>query len=512
MDSHQDGDLTISEAFQILSLPTTADNASIRKSYRQLSLRLHPDKAKDVSAEVAATRFDRLQKAYELVNDPKVRNDLLAKQKEESIRKEKVERFEAQRKKMSQDLVERERMQEETRREEKRKDRERWERVQMLKEQGRKLKEMALQAKEQELQSAIKNQSSRQERPPTEPSLGDMDTSIRLLYPSSLTTVSIPHLKSTLESQFGTILHLDNRSDHPAADSGSKRKRTEETTLVITFESIDSAFKCVESGGNFQLSRLGQEWDEIWIEWYSTRSELRSRRKKSKSGNEDISGYEKEEKELKECKVGEPLRVRYWRRYQPDKIQKLLGSDKSATSFEEDVLQRAMAAGQTNNNGNNQKQCSDPSASSTSLEADVLVLQRAMAAGNTNGNKQTQSSDTSFEADVLSRAMAAGQSNPQQQSSDPSFEADVLQRAMAAGQSNPQQQSSDPSFEADVLQRAMAAGQSNPQQQSSDPSFEADVLQRAMAAGSSNTQQQSSDTSFDADVLSRAMAAGQNQC
>jgi len=61
--------------YAILELPRNATNEQIRKSYKMLSLRLHPDKVaqrKEENAQDAAARYEKVQEAYGvLVNDIK---------------------------------------------------------------------------------------------------------------------------------------------------------------------------------------------------------------------------------------------------------------------------------------------------------------------------------------------------------------------------------------------------------------------------------------------------------
>ncbi|MHC4470284.1 MAG: J domain-containing protein [Planctomycetota bacterium] len=60
------------EAYAVLDLPLTAKPDEVRKRYRQLSKKCHPDRVADLDEEirrVAAERFRRISEAYERIRD-----------------------------------------------------------------------------------------------------------------------------------------------------------------------------------------------------------------------------------------------------------------------------------------------------------------------------------------------------------------------------------------------------------------------------------------------------------
>ena len=56
--------------YNILGVSPTASTDDIKKAYRALAMRHHPDRNPDASAE---RRFDAIKKAYELLSDPQKR-------------------------------------------------------------------------------------------------------------------------------------------------------------------------------------------------------------------------------------------------------------------------------------------------------------------------------------------------------------------------------------------------------------------------------------------------------
>merc|ERR1719190_76423 len=55
------------DLYEILGLPDDADEADIKKVYRKLSIKYHPDKNPD---EESKRKFAEVRDAYEILNDP----------------------------------------------------------------------------------------------------------------------------------------------------------------------------------------------------------------------------------------------------------------------------------------------------------------------------------------------------------------------------------------------------------------------------------------------------------
>src|SRR5512147_1963078 len=57
--------------YQILGVPRTASDEAIKKAYRRLARKYHPDVSKEANAE---ERFKELSEAYEVLRDPDKRS------------------------------------------------------------------------------------------------------------------------------------------------------------------------------------------------------------------------------------------------------------------------------------------------------------------------------------------------------------------------------------------------------------------------------------------------------
>lgn len=58
------------EYYKILGIPKGSNEEEIKKAYRRMALRFHPDKNKDANAE---EKFKEIAEAYEVLSDPKKR-------------------------------------------------------------------------------------------------------------------------------------------------------------------------------------------------------------------------------------------------------------------------------------------------------------------------------------------------------------------------------------------------------------------------------------------------------
>ncbi len=80
-----------SNCYELLGVSTSANNAELRKAFRQLSKRLHPDTT-SLPSDEATRQFQNVCEAYDLLSDPVLRanydlliekeNNLLSQKKE----------------------------------------------------------------------------------------------------------------------------------------------------------------------------------------------------------------------------------------------------------------------------------------------------------------------------------------------------------------------------------------------------------------------------------------------
>ena len=66
-DAKKEGELLKTDIYGILGVQKDATDSEIKKAYRKLALKLHPDKCQDKDAP---ERFHKLQEAYDFIMEP----------------------------------------------------------------------------------------------------------------------------------------------------------------------------------------------------------------------------------------------------------------------------------------------------------------------------------------------------------------------------------------------------------------------------------------------------------
>ncbi len=82
-----------SNCYELLGVPPSASNAELRKAFRQLSKRLHPDTT-SLPSDEATRQFQNVCEAYDLLSDPVLRAnyDLFIEQ-ENNLKSQKKESY-----------------------------------------------------------------------------------------------------------------------------------------------------------------------------------------------------------------------------------------------------------------------------------------------------------------------------------------------------------------------------------------------------------------------------------
>ncbi|TKY85356.1 hypothetical protein EX895_005518 [Sporisorium graminicola] len=280
------------DSFRILAIPTTATEAEIKKAYRKLSLRYHPDKAgKDVDPVQAATRFHEINLAYETLMDPAARARAVQSNAEDSAKRERQEQYEGRRRQMAEELERSEKEALQKRQDADRQARERIAKIAELQAESRRLvkrKQDEIEAKAKQKHKAVadkRRKDEEQAKADQEPELHPLDTTVRVQFPSSqlaqltglaeasLTVPAEPlstPLATTLAKQFGELEHLQIR----LPSSGKKLKR--ELMALATFKTLKDAWQAVETGGEMRCSGLLEECFIGWAQ-YTKESETKEK-------------------------------------------------------------------------------------------------------------------------------------------------------------------------------------------------------------------------------------------
>ncbi|SJX63579.1 related to cell cycle control protein cwf23 [Sporisorium reilianum f. sp. reilianum] len=280
------------DSFKVLSLPPTATEAEIKKAYRKLSLRYHPDKAgKDVDPVQAAARFHEINLAYETLMDPAARARAVQRNAQDAAKRERQEQYEGRRRQMADELERSEKEALQKRQDADKQARQRISRIAELQAESRRLvkrKQEEIDAKAKQRHQAVadkRRKDEEQAKADQEPELHPLDRTVRVQFPSSQLTqlteiaetslvapdepLSTP-LATTLACQFGQLEHLQIQL--PAA--GKKLKR--ELMALATFKTLKGAWQAVVTGGEMRCSGLLEECFIGWAQ-YTRKSDTKEK-------------------------------------------------------------------------------------------------------------------------------------------------------------------------------------------------------------------------------------------
>lgn len=258
----------LQDSFRVLGLSTSATDVEIRKAYRKLSLRYHPDKAsKDVDPILAADRFHKINFAYEMLMDPAARARIQQQLAEDAAKRERQDKYEGKRRQMADDLERSEQEAISKKGDLLRRTRERQEIIANLKEEARKM----VLRKQNELRAASETTTGKQHTAQRGPDLQPLDKTVRVRLPSSqfpqltgmdtfvqpTAPLSTP-LAIALTAQFGPLETLQFQL--PSA--GKKVKR--EITALASFVHLKDAWQAVVTGSEM---RGTDHLEDAYIGW-----------------------------------------------------------------------------------------------------------------------------------------------------------------------------------------------------------------------------------------------------
>lgn len=366
----------LEDSFRILSLPITATEAEIKKAYRKLSLRFHPDKAgKDVDPVVAASRFHQINLAYETLMDPAARARAIQRNAEDSAKRERQQQYEGKRRQMADELERSEREALSKRNDAVKAARERQEKIAELQKESRRLvkrKQDEMDAKAKQKQEAVEGKRKKDEevaKAEMEPELEPLDKTVRIVFPSSQldqlmgksqdSPLDTP-LAGALGNEFGQLEHLQFQL--PAA--GKKMKR--ELLALATFKTVQDAWQAVVTGGEMRCvglleecfigwanySRVGEGREKVYVEpkrvkWWRERgiarpSDVGRVRPSLKADTEEKTTENVEEREASRAtRLGAGV---YSKAYQAKTLQRLRDAAKQSTLHEPNLQAQLQAA------------------------------------------------------------------------------------------------------------------------------------------------------------------------
>ncbi|SPO26535.1 related to cell cycle control protein cwf23 [Ustilago trichophora] len=277
------------DSFRVLSLPPTATEAEIKKAYRKLSLRYHPDKAgKDVDPAQAAALFHEINLAYETLMDPAARARAVQRNAEDTAKRERQQQYEGKRRQMADELERSEKEALQKRQDADRRARERVAKIAELQQESRRLikrEQDEIDAKARQKHEALadkRRKDEEQAKAEREPELHPLDKTVRVQFPASqlaqlagivegsIAPPTVPlstPLANALANQFGELEHLQFQ----LPSSNKKIKR--ELMALATFKRLQDAWQAVVTGGEMRCTGL---LEESFIGWANYTKKQRS--------------------------------------------------------------------------------------------------------------------------------------------------------------------------------------------------------------------------------------------
>ncbi|KAF7798467.1 hypothetical protein EIP86_009688 [Pleurotus ostreatoroseus] len=244
-----------SNPYELLGVGIESTEPEIKTAYRQRSLKVHPDRNR--GNPDAAKKFHELNQAYELLLDPLRRMALDAKMRLKEARKARFAKYDAKRKNLVDELEERERAFKKAKVEKEQKQKAVWRENERIMEEGRVLREQ----REKDMQKREDEAREREKSELEPPSLGTLDTTVRLKYPlSSRPTLTTPESLSNLLSQFGAT----ETSEIVVSLKPLPPKKPKRGTALVAFKQVGDAFAAVCASG--RAERNLQDIEVSWAE------------------------------------------------------------------------------------------------------------------------------------------------------------------------------------------------------------------------------------------------------
>ena len=280
----------VEDAYELLQLEVGSNDSQIKSAYRKVSLKLHPDKRRDVDQERAAAEFHRLQLAYELLSDPVKRAAAESKASENAAAKARRGAYEGKRKAAADELEKREEEDRKRRKTEAQDEANRANKLRQAQEESRRMmeeaqrKKTALAAQAEAQEAEVRKKKEQAEAANAPPPVGPFDTTVVVRFPTSqlqemlgmgsvedlATQLASASSKMRTETPLGQALSAAFGPLEALAVNPPKRKKktgafASEMSAAATFTSIDAAFAAVSAGQNLNAPGILADCFIKWV-------------------------------------------------------------------------------------------------------------------------------------------------------------------------------------------------------------------------------------------------------